>query len=100
MGQSGGAHTVIGGRPRLTAIAAALDAKGYPVTGDISPGEAETLDAVFTIFVKAMALNNPVISDLVEDVRGERARNGNATKTSGMRKSRCTERCSRGSRVP
>ena len=33
-------------------------------------------------------------------VRGERALNGNATKTSGIRNSRCTERCSRGSSVP
>jgi hypothetical protein len=38
-----------------------LAAAGYPVTGDVTPGEAVTLDQTFDTFVRMIALNNDAI---------------------------------------
>jgi hypothetical protein len=48
-------------------IANRLDDLGFPVTGDISPGEAVQLDSLFSSFVRTMALNNVAIAALNDE---------------------------------
>lgn len=47
-------------------IADGLASAGYPVTGDVSPGEAIELDRLFQGFVRMMALNNDDIAALTD----------------------------------
>ena len=42
-------------------IADELESCGYPVTGDVSPGEMQQLQVAFRAMVRSMALNNDAI---------------------------------------
>jgi len=49
-------------------IADSMERYGYPVTGDFAPEEAVQIERAFAAFVGAMALNNPEIAALNEEV--------------------------------
>lgn len=49
-------------------IADALEAEGYPVSGDFAPYEQFFLTETFEIFVRSMAMNNSDISEVSEMV--------------------------------
>lgn len=48
-------------------IAARLEIRGYPVTGDFGPGEVAQLDRVFDMFVRSMAQNNETIAAMNDE---------------------------------
>lgn len=50
-------------------IGSQLEALGYPVTGDVSPGEVAQLEDAFIGYVLAMCLNNPTIAAMQEPDR-------------------------------